>query len=449
MARRLISKVGGFVHDIETVASLSDEPNNIRLLSDRSLYILQNLSGEDVTFLSRYGEILTNGFYLPVTAGAPEESDVEGAVDLIRRDLNSMGVEQLLECICAANSALVEAAALAGQAVGDIASNGEVAVGPDEQFPDQASYFDAKCNVANAIFDTILGMVDWLDDNDVDLIAGLFGGVTSGLLVGIAISGPMGWAWALVGSLVAGIAGYMIKLAVNFSDLSAALSDTHDECVLGLFNASDAAAARTNFIDAVEAGTPTITSIESGFLGLLLVSDLINNLFAPRDDIVLYTSPSPVDCGAALLASWTFPTDEEGWTFRDDSSGASSASGAYNAVDLALEVTKVNAGGGGRPESKGTWIKTGLAIVVTPGSSVQMDHAGTSDAIKQGGYIKVIYSDMTETNRVLDIGATAGTMVMTLPDAKTITDIECSLSRTTSSANTHTSDILEIRVYGT
>lgn len=449
MARRSIAKIQGFVHDIETVASLSDEPNNIRLLSDRSLYILQNLSSEDITFLSRYGEILTNGFYLPVTAGSPEESDVVDAVDLMRRDLNSMGVEQLLECICAANSALVEQAALAGQAVGEIASNGEVAVGPDEQFPDQSSYFDAKCNVSNAIFDTILGMVDWLDDNDVDLIAGLFGGVTTGLLVGIAISGPMGWAWALVGALVSGMAGYIIKLAVNFSDLSAALSDTHDECVLGLFNASDAGAAKANFIEAVEAGTPTITSVESGFLGILLVSDLINNLFAPRGDIVLYASPDPVDCGGALLASWTYPTDAEGWTFRDDSEGASSASGVYNAAEQALQVTKVNAGGGGRPLSKGTWLETGLSIVVPAGSSVQMDYAGTSDFIAQGGYIKVIYSDVSETNRVLDLGATAGTMVMTLPDAKTITDIECSLSRATSAANTHTSDILEVRVYGT
>ncbi len=449
MARRAISKVGGFVHDITTVASLSDEPTNIRLLSDRSLYILQNLSSEDVTFLSRYGEILTGDFYLPVTPGSSEEADVEDAVDLIRRDLNSMGVEELLECICETNSALVEQGAVAGQAVGDIASDGTVLIGPDEQFPDQEAYFDAKCNVANAIFDTVLGMVDWLDDNDVDLIAGLFGGVTSGLLVAVALAGPVGWSWLVVGVVITGIAGYIVRLGVNFSDLSDALGDTHDECVLGLYNASNAATARTSFIDAVEAGSPVITSIESGLLSLFMISDLLNNLFSPRDDIVNYASPDPVDCGSAVLASWTFPVGVEGWTFRDDSDGASSASGVWNAVDLALQVTMNNAGGGSKPRAKGTWLKVGLAIAVPVSASVQFDYSAPSDGINQSKHIKIIYDDLTESNKTVSGGTTAGTLVITLPAAKTIEEIECSISRTTSSVNSHTSDVLEVRVIGT
>lgn len=449
MARRRLSRVGGFVHDINTVASLSDVPNNIRLLSDRSLYILQNLSLEDVTFLSRYGEILTGDFYLPVVAGAPEESDVQDAVDLIRRDLNSMGVEALLECLCSAIGALVEQGAVAGQVVGDIASDGTVDYGPGEQFPDQSSYFDAKCNVANGIYDTILGLVDWLDDNDVGLIAGLFGGVTSGLLVAIALSGPVGWAWAVVGGLVAGLAGYIVELSVNFSDLSAALGDTHDECVLGLYNASNAATAKTSFIDAVEAGTPVITSAESGLLGMLLSSDLVNNLFAPREDIVFYESPSPVDCGSAILASWTFPVDAEGWVFRDDSAGASSASGIWNSSDLALQITMNNAGGASKPISKGTWLETGLAIAVPVSSSVQFDYSAPSDGINQSKHIKIIYDDLSESNKTVTGGTTAGTLIITLPAAKTIEEIECSISRTTSVMNSHTSDILEVRVIGT
>lgn len=449
MARRLISKVGGFVHDIETVASLSDEPNNIRLLSDRSLYILQNLSSEDITFLSRYGEILTDGFYLPVTAGAPEESDVEDAVDLIRRDLNSMGVEQLLECICAANNALVEQAGLAGQAVGEVASDGEVSVGPDEQFPDQESYFDAKCNVANAIFDTILGMVDWLDDNDVDLLAGLFGGVTSGLLVGIALSGPVGWAWALVGSLVAGVAGYMVRLSINFSDLSAALNDTQDECVLGLYNASDAGAAKVSFIDAVEAGTPTITSVESGFLGLLLVSDLVNNLFTPRDDIVSYASPAPVDCGGFILQLWSFVASGEGWSFRDDSTGSYSASGVWSSVREAWEVTIVGAGTPPGTSAAGTILITGLSIAVPAGGSVQYDHSATGDSVIASRSVKVIFSDVTEQEYFAPATSTVGTVVMTIPTAKTIAEIEITVARNWVSPFNTTRDIEEVRVYGT
>ncbi len=448
MARREIAKINGFVHDIDAVGSLSDEPNNIRLLSDRSLYILQNLSLEDVTFLSRYGTILTNGFYLPVVSGSSEEGVVEGAVDLIRRDLNSMTVEQLLQCICETNTALVEQAVLAGSAVAEAASDGEVSTGPDEQFPDQESYFDAKCNVANAIYDTVLGMVDWLDDNDVDLLAGLFGGVTSGLLVGIALAGPVGWAWALAGALLTSIAGYLVRLTVDFSNLSAALIDTHDECVLALYNASNATVAKTSFVAEVEAGSPTITSVESALLGMMLASDLTNNLFSPREDIIAYASPSPVDCGAALLQVWPFTASGEGWSFRDDSTGAYTAAGVWNSGAQAWRMTLTGPGTGTGPRAEGTILITGLSIAVPAGGSVQFDHSATSDSVIGSRRIKAIFSDVTEQQFTATSTATAGTAVMTLAAAKTIAELEISLGRNWSSPFTMTRDVQEVRVVG-
>ena len=448
MARRQISRVNGFVHDIDVVASLSSEQNNIRLLSDRSLYILQNLSSEDVTFLSRYGEILTGGFYLPVVAGSPEEADVVGAVDLIRRDLNDMSVEELLECICATNTALVEQGTLAGSAVAEVASDGDVTVGPGEQFPDQKSYFDAKCNTANAIFDTILGMVDWLDDNDVDLLAGLFGGVTSGLLVAIAITGPMGWAWAVVGGLVTGIAGYLVRLTVNFSDLSAALGDTQDECVLALYNASDTSTAAAGFLAAAEAGSPAITSVESGLLGMFLVSDLLNNLFAPREDISQYVSPSPVDCGAAVLQVWSFEASGEAWAFRDDSDGTYSASGLWlSGGEEAWETTLVGLGTGPGPKAKGTIYIDGLSLAAQIGGSVQVDFGALSGGPSSSKHVKVIYGDLSEYEASVP-GTGAGTVVLSLTVAGTIETIETWVQRNWENAFTFSMEFEEVRVFG-
>ncbi len=448
MARRRLARAGGFVHDIETVISLSSEPANIRLLSDRSLYLLQNLSLEDITFRSRYGEILSNGFYLPVTAGSAEDADVQDAVDLVRRDLNSMGVEELLECICKTNTILVEQGAEAGSAVDAISSDGEVATGEGEQFPDQESYFDAKCNIANAVFDTILGLIDWLDDNDVDLLAGLFGGVTSGLLVGVALAGPVGWAWLLGGALVTSVAGYIVRLTVNFSDLSAALSDTHDACVLGLYNASDAITAEQNFIAAVEAGSPAITAVESGLLGLLIPADLVNNLFSPRSDMVSYSSPDPVDCGSAVLQTWSFEASGEGWAFRDDSTGTYSASGVWVGAREAWEVTIVGLGTGPGPSAEGTVYITGLSLAIPAGGSVQMDHSATGDGVIASRQIKVIFSDMSEQVERPASTKTAGTVVMTVPVAKTISEIEVTFGRNWSFAFDTNRDAEEVRVIG-
>lgn len=354
-----------------------------------------------------------------------------------------------IECICNGTTILAEKSGQEGQAAEGSLSDGVITTGEGEQFPDQESYFDAKCNTANGIFDTVLGMIDWLDDNDVDLLAGLFGGVTSGLLVGLALAGPVGWAWAVVGSLMAGLAGFVIRYSLTFADVSAALADTHEACVMSLYNATDAVTAEDNFIAALEAGSPTITSLESDFVKMLLSAEVVNQLFAPREDVGLYESPSPIDCGSSLLAFWTFPSDEEGWTFRDDSVGASSASGVYNADDEALQITKVTAGGGTQPIAKGTWLKTGLTVLVTAGSSAQFDYSAPSDSVNQSKHLKVIYSDATEDEIQISGGTGAGTIVLTLPVAKTIAEIECSISRTWTVASTSTSDVLEVRVYGT
>lgn len=447
MAQRLLSRVGGFVHDINTVASLSDEPNNIRLLSDRSLYILQNLSQEDVTFLSRYGEMLTGDLYLPVLAGTPEEAEVEDAVDLIRKDLNSMAIEELLECLCQNLTALAEKTDDTSQQVEGSLSDGIVSTGEGEQFGTQAEYFDAKCNVANGIFDTIRELIQWLEDNDVDLLAGLFGGITSGILVGLALAGPLGWALALVSATIVSLGGYLIRYALNFVDVGDALDDTHEECVLALFNAGDATTAENNFITAVKAGSPTISGFEVKLLRVCLSSEMVNQLFSPRSDVAAYASPSPIDCGSAILALWTFPADVEGFVFSDDSDAPSSASGAYDAGLEALGCTLVTAPAG--PRSRASWEKTGLSIAVTPGASAQFDYTGTSDGINQSKYMLVTYSDATYEEKTVPNTATAGTLVLTLTATKTISSVLVQLSRSYNPGSTHTSEILEVRIIGT
>jgi len=336
-----------------------------------------------------------------------------------------------------------------GQDIESPPSDGQVSVGDDEQFPDQSSYFGAKCNAANAIYDQTKGTIDWLRNNNVDFLAGALGGLTTALTMAVIISGPVGWTLEIAAVTIISLSTYLINHALDFEDLQNAFIDVHAELVTALFNASDTNTAKDSFIAALDASTVPTTVVEQGIVRLLLPADLLNLLFSPRDDVAVYQSPSPVDCGTSVLASWTFPVDAEGWTFRDDSVSPSSASGAYNSPGQSLEISKTAAGGGSRPITKGTWLKTGLSVVVPAGSAVQFDYTGTSDGIAQGGDIFVEYSDMTTTSRTLTLGHLAGTMVMSLPAAKTISEIEISTWRITSSSNTHTSDIEEVRVLGT
>lgn len=361
-------------------------------------------------------------------------------------------VLSVLQCICDQQQLLVLKTDSAGQTIEAGNSDGVVTVGEGEQFATQEDYFDAKCNVANATYDSVLGMVSWLKDNNIDVKAGVYGGVTSGLLVGLAIAGPLGWTWALVGSLVTTLAGTLVAEAIDFEDLEDAVIDTHDECVAALFNAQDALTAEDNFIAAVGAGAPPITSVEEGILKILLSADMLNQLFSPRDDIVAYVSLNPVDCGSFLLQSWTFPADVEGWTFRDDSTANASASGSYNATEEAIQNDQeVIAGGSGRI-STAVNVSPTVAIVVTPGASVQWDFGATSDAIIVTRTLRIIYTDVTEETEVRPSVASAGTLVLTITQAKTIETIECQTARSNGTSTTGwvwDSLTEEIRVFGT
>jgi len=444
--------VGGFVHDINTVTSLSDEPTNIRLLSDRSLYILQNLSTEDITFLSRYGEILTGGFYLPVLPGSLEEGDVENAIDLIRRDLNSMGVEQLLECICENIRQLSEAAeaaearAAAEGTVSDIPpSDGSISVGPGERFPTQEDYYNAKCNAANGIFDTILGAIDWLHDNVSEVLVGVFGAVTSALLFGLVLSGPVGWAMIVADVTIGALSAMLIGYVLNFDDIQDALGEQHTEIVTALYNAGTALQASQNFITELGNAATSTTATEKELVSLMLTNSLLNQLFDIGNSLVSYESPDPVVCGS-VLQRWPFTASGEGWTFRDDSTGSYSAAGVWNSGTEAWRITLVGPGTGTGPEAAGRIFITGLSIAVGIGNSVQFDHGASSDGVVTGRNIKVVFSDASEQYYAAPATSTAGTAVLSIEASKTIAEIEIGLARNWQYAFNATRDINEVRV---
>jgi len=354
-----------------------------------------------------------------------------------------------LMCICEGTATLAAKSDDTSQQIEGSFSDGVVSTGEGEQFPDQEAYFDAKCSVANGIFDTIRALAQWLDDNSVDLLAGLFGGVTSGLIVAVVASGPVGWTITLVGSTIVAVAGYLIRYSLEFADVVAVLDDTQEECVLSLYNAGDAITAEENFMSAVAAGSPVITTIEKGLLRIFLSSEMVNQLFSPREDVAVYESPSPVDCGAAILQVWDFDADFESWTFEDRSDPGSLATRSYDATAEGIEnelttqsAPNVTAAGGN--------ISPTVALSIVPGSSIQVDYGPTSDPNNTRITVTAIYTDASEeTNNV--VFTDAGTIVLSLTQTKTLETVDVEFARSTSGSSIGTTsdvDLLEVRVVG-
>lgn len=328
-----------------------------------------------------------------------------------------------LQCACEGMTVLAEKSSEIEQEIDPPPSNGDISVGPGEQFPDEAAYFSAKCSVANGIYDTVLETVQWLDDNNVDLLAGTFGGVTTGLVTALLGAGPVGWAIVLISSATAALASFLIRYAVNFFDLKEALVDVHSECVLALYNASDTSAARTEFIAAAEGATQPITPIESDLLGLLLSGKMLNQLFGPRPDVGSYESPNPINCPTSWLHTFDFTVSNGGWTndathsrpFGTYSPGVGWVSvwGAVGVFDERLYLEKTGVGGEIIQSVTVTYVFSGACgparrtgIVVWDGSTIQREDSVTPDC---GDFVhEGIFSDVgtiITTNAVGDASA--------------------------------------------
>jgi len=391
-------------------------------------------------------------FYLPVVTGDPEEADVIDVVNLIRRDLNDMAVEGLLECICQAISLLAELSqaqadkeAAAGTASDVPPSDGSISVGPEERFPTQEAYYDAKCNASNGIYDTVLAAIDWLDSNNIDLLAGEWGGLTAGLITALASAGPIGWGTILVASAVAGMTSLLIRYALDFEDISDALGEQHDEIVKAMYNAGNTLQAEDGFLTELGNAATATTAVEKQFVGFMLSNTVLNELFDIGETVVSYASPSPVVCGT-FLQRWQFVASGEGWAFRDDSDSPYSASGAWNSGTEAWRVNLVGPGTPVGPAAIGRIYITGLAVAVTVGNSVQFDHGAASDGVNTGRDIRVIFSDASEQYFVGPPSSGAGTLVLSIDATKTISEIEIGALRNWGFAFNIYRDITEVRI---
>lgn len=309
-------------------------------------------------------------------------------------------INQTLEDLIAAISSLAgqsEACCeVGGQVIDDPPSDGEVSVGEGEDYPDAESYFNAKCSAANGIYDTVRGMIDWLRDNNVDLKLGALGAITTALVLGLALAGPVGWALQLSGAVITVLAGFIAKSIFNFIDMLDGLDAVHEELVLALYNAADAETAKADFLTAFEGAVPSPTGPELTLTGLLLPGSVLNQLFVPRPDVGDYESPDPISCPTAWTHTFDFTVSNGGWTndathsrpFGTYSAGVGWVSvwGTVIVADERLYLERTGVGGEIIQSVTVTYEFVGVCggarrsgIVVWDGSTIQREDSVTPD----------------------------------------------------------------------
>jgi len=88
MSLRDSSRMSGSVQDLVRLDALSDDPNKVLFVSDRTLYLLANFAGDDVYRLDRYAkEFIGGDWFFSVD---PEDST---EVELVNDIANNFGLE--------------------------------------------------------------------------------------------------------------------------------------------------------------------------------------------------------------------------------------------------------------------------------------------------------------------------------------------------------------------
>jgi hypothetical protein len=339
-------------------------------------------------------------------------------------------LEDLRDAIRLATQQMEECCGPKGSKTGAGPSNPPPAYGSeDDDYPDRETFFDARCNASNGIYDTLLGVAVWFEANHVDYKAGVFGALTTGLTFALLAAGPAGWAITAGGTAITAIVTWVLKESLDFGQVETALDDKHEELVKSLYNATTVTQAKDDFMAILETATPTLNSGQLFLIWLMLTNDVLNNVFDPREDLAIYESDDPIVCGDAPLAIWTYAASGQGWTFEDQSTAGQSTDGNWISARQAweIELTIAAAPGG---FAQGRIYLDGLSIPVGVGNSVHLDYSATSDGLNSFQQMIVTYTDLTQdTAQTSGSTSGAGTLILNIPASKTIEEISVSAKR--------------------
>lgn len=295
MATRVIKNARGFVHDIEAVKVLSEESCNLRFLSDRTLYILQNLAYLDTAFHSRYGTILEGGIYTPVDPISSDGQVVDNANYNLSQELALSGCDELSAInvtLLAINDTLLAAnqtgCGTCGSEIEDISEDWP-SIGSGLDFETLPAYDTYRCKAANWIVDGLLDAFTKFAAYDLDFWVSTTVASGAALIWAIVIT-------TFIGSLIVAVAGVVVAFTVALiTGLTIDLEDIRDELisnraalVCALYGGANAQDSKDRFLAELLSGG--LNAAETALMGIILVMDILNNLFEFNPIIDAYTA---------------------------------------------------------------------------------------------------------------------------------------------------------------
>lgn len=184
-------------------------------------------------------------------------------------------------------------------------NSGIPSIGNGKMFPTVETFEDAKCQIANAIWQTVRGTTQTLKNDGVEMKLGALGASTSVLVAALLGAGPLGWAVAAVGGAVVTILTLVFfNEALDLDTLLTELDTDQEDLVNALYQSSNPVAARSAFQTVMTDSAVPLSAIEIFLVTKMMPNNMLNELFQPTDALEGWEADSPIAC-TELATLWT------------------------------------------------------------------------------------------------------------------------------------------------
>lgn len=283
---RNIGAVKGSVYDLPYALSLPDDDCQVLLTSSRTLFFIQAFAEQEMKFISRYASEFVGYDQFII---AQSEADLDSINDVV----NAYALEVVpVTCDLVAEMQNMTFALnnLAGQ---DCASCGTELdpdpadappIGPGEDFPDLSAWETYKCEAVNWLMDTLIDIFTKLGVYPLEYWTAATVAGASALITSIIATTLVAGIFPIVLAAVAALVGaLLIGGSFDLDDIKDTLTTNRADLTCILFDGANATAAKANFLAALS--TLGLSAVEVGIVGLVLVDNVMNNLFELNPDI--------------------------------------------------------------------------------------------------------------------------------------------------------------------
>jgi len=304
MTARNIRSIRGAIHDIDHLRALSAGGCNIRILSDRAIYVLTNIAFAEVEYLGRYGRVLPGGLFEPVDDSAT--ADYQLYLDTVYEVQEGVSVSDCVDI--AALTAAVQGINVTLQrlATGIATNPASCGCTLGTQPPTPGSYdpgdpppdgyqpptvidgYNYRCDIANLLWQDSWQVMDSLIDVSFESLLSLGLGVSTAVIEAVLAgpliaAGPVGWGILAIG----GAAGLLASFFINSLDLSGLQSSweaSKNAIICWLYNTTSLGQAIEDWPSYVDSLIPS-NYAQQAFLKYLINGNALACLFYEPEDI--------------------------------------------------------------------------------------------------------------------------------------------------------------------